>query len=156
MLGLVEHLGDFRGESSVATWILRIASNHALKTLRSRKSKPTTSLTAVAEGEESFGSLPHPEFIAEWKNDPRVLAENREVRELAEKTLQELDEKYRTVFVLRDVQGLSVKETAEALGLTESNVKVRLMRARLALRERLTQSLGDETKRQYPDHRHGA
>jgi RNA polymerase sigma-70 factor (ECF subfamily) len=57
------------------------------------------------------------------------------------------------VFVLRDVQGLSVKETAQALGLSEANVKVRLLRARLALRERLTRAFGDPAKRLEP-HRH--
>ena len=71
-----------------------------------------------------------------------------------EQALQELDEKHRSVFLLRDVQGLSVKETADALGLTEANVKVRLLRARLKLRERLTRALGDEAKRLQPDHRH--
>jgi len=67
-------------------------------------------------------------------------------RLLAE-ALDELNEKYRLVFLLRDVEGLSTAETAEALGITEANVKVRLLRARLMLRERLTRAFGDESTR---------
>ncbi|TXT32232.1 MAG: RNA polymerase sigma-70 factor ECF subfamily [Planctomycetota bacterium] len=151
----MDHLGDFREESSVATWILRIATNHALKVLRKRRGLPTVSLDAPAgDGEESYATLPHPEFIAQWRDEPGQLAQQREVRQLIETALDELPEKYRVVFVLRDVEGLSVKETAEALGLSESNVKVRLLRARLDLRERLTRVLGDEATRMFPSHDH--
>jgi RNA polymerase sigma-70 factor (ECF subfamily) len=153
MLSLVEHLDDFRGESLVSTWILRIAANHALKVLRGRKAKSTVPLKLPGD-EDSYASLPHPEFIAEWKYDPAELAENREAKELAEAAVRELDDKHRSVFVLRDVEGLSVRETAEALGISESNVKVRLLRARLKLRERLTRAWGDESKRLVPDHSH--
>ena len=76
-------------------------------------------------------------------------------RELIDHALAELDDKYRTVFVLRDVEGFSVKETANLLGISEANVKVRLLRARLALREKLTRVFGDEAARVFPDHRHG-
>ena len=75
------------------------------------------------------------------------------MRELLDSALAELDEKYRLVFILRDVEELSIEETAQTLGLSESNVKVRLMRARLMLREKLTRALGDEG-RQAPAHRH--
>ena len=154
-LSVMDHLGDFREESSVATWILRIATNHALKLLRKRRGLPTVSLDApVEDGEDSYATLPHPEFIAQWRDEPARLAQQREVRQLIEAALDELPEKYRVVFVLRDVEGLSVKETAEALGLSESNVKVRLLRARLDLRERLTRVLGDEATRMFPSHDH--
>ena len=154
-LSVMDHLGDFREESSVATWILRIATNHALKVLRKRRGLPTVSLeTPTGDGEDSYGALPHPEFIAQWRDEPARLAQQREVRQLIEAALDELPEKYRVVFVLRDVEGLSVKETAEALGLSESNVKVRLLRARLDLRERLTRALGDEATRMFPSHDH--
>ncbi|MDW7980743.1 MAG: sigma-70 family RNA polymerase sigma factor, partial [Verrucomicrobiales bacterium] len=78
-----------------------------------------------------------------------------ETRQLLEQALRELDEKHRVVFLLRDVEGLSVKETAEALGLTEANVKVRLLRARLQLREKLTRAFGDPARRLAPGHHHG-
>ena len=70
-----------------------------------------------------------------------------EIRRLLEEALAKVDEKHRLVFLLRDVEGLSVKETAEALGLSEANTKVRLLRARLQLREQLTQTLGDPERR---------
>lgn len=151
-LSLVEHIHDFRGESSVAAWVLRIAANYALKAIRKRKGLPTISLSENVE--EGYADVPHPEIIAPWRDDPVELAERREVRLLIDQALQELDEKYRAVFVLRDVEGFSVRETAEALDLSEANVKVRLLRARLALREQLTRVLGDEAARVVPDHRH--
>ena len=154
-LSVMDHLGDFREESSVATWILRIATNHALKVLRKRRGLPTVSIDAPAGDEaDSYAALPHPEFIAQWRDEPSRLVQQREVRQLIEAALAELPEKYRVVFVLRDIEGLSVKETAEALGLTEANVKVRLLRARLDLRERLTRALGDEATRMFPSHDH--
>ena len=154
-LSVMDHLSDFREESSVATWILRIATNHALKVLRKRRGLPTVSLEAPTNDEaDSYATLPHPEFIAQWRDEPSRLAQQREVRQLIETALEELPEKYRVVFVLRDIEGLSVKETAEALGLSDANVKVRLLRARLDLRERLTRALGDEATRMFPSHDH--
>jgi len=107
-----------------------------------------------ADPEDSYAALPHPEFIAQWRDNPANLAENAELRQLLDGAVAELDDNYRMVFVLRDVEGLSVKETAEALGLTEANTRVRLLRARLQLRERLTRVLGDEATRVFPDHAH--
>ena len=154
-LSVMDHLGDFREESSVATWILRIATNHSLKVLRKRRGLPTVSLDAPTNDEaDSYATLPHPEFIAQWRDGPSQLAQQREVRQLIETALEALPEKYRVVFVLRDIEGLSVKETAETLGLSEANVKVRLLRARLDLRERLTRALGDEATRLFPNHDH--
>ena len=152
-LGMIEHLEDFREESAVAAWVLRIAANHALKVLRRQRVLPMQSYEEGAQ--ESFASLPHPSYIARWRNDPADLAQDAEVRRLVDDALAELDDTYRLVFVLRDIQGLSTEETAEALALTPSNVKVRLMRARLQLRERLTQALGDPATRLIPDHDHG-
>jgi RNA polymerase sigma-70 factor (ECF subfamily) len=153
-LSLIEHIDQFRGESAVATWILRIATNHALKVLRKRRGLPTVPLEAVADPDDSYATLPYPGYIAQWRENPEDLAQRAEVRQLVEQALKDLDDKYRVVFVLRDIEGLSVKETAEALGLSEANVKVRLLRARLQLRERLTQALGDEAIRVFPTHAH--
>ena len=78
-----------------------------------------------------------------------------EVQRLLDDALAKLDEKHRIVFLLRDVEGLSVKEAAEALGLSEANTKVRLLRARLQLREQLTRTLGDPDRsvvRTHQDH----
>jgi RNA polymerase sigma-70 factor (ECF subfamily) len=83
-----------------------------------------------------------------------VIVARSEFRAELDEALRELDDKYRLVFVLRDIEELSVRETAEALDLTESTVKVRLLRARLALRERLTKKFGDAMQVMIPDHNH--
>jgi len=139
MLALLEHLESFREGSSFATWLLRIATNEALVMLRKNRVRKAQSLDA----DDAQEPLPHPDFIARWKSDPQALASNAEVRELIWKALDEIDQKYRLVFLLRDVQGLTTDETAEALGISPANVKVRLLRARLMLRERLTHLFGD-------------
>jgi RNA polymerase sigma-70 factor (ECF subfamily) len=147
-LSALEHLGGFREDASFSTWLLRIATHAALKVIRKRKGLPTASLEEATEpdAEGEGGPLPHPEYIADWKLSPEELVHANETRRLLEQALQELDDKHRLVFLLRDVEGLSVRETAQALGITEANVKVRLLRARLQLREHLTRTLGDPTK----------
>ena len=92
----------------------------------------------------------------QWRDDPADLAQQAEVKQLLREALEELDEKYRVVFVLRDIEGYSTQETAQMMGISVSNVKVRLLRARLQLRERLTRVLGDEsTQMAVPeDHQH--
>lgn len=151
LLSAMEHLDGFRGESSFSTWLLRIASHAALKVIRKRHGLKTVSLEASTESDGE--SIPHPEFIADWRESPGQLAERQEVQRLLDEALAQLDEKHRLVFLLRDVEGLSIKETASVLGLSEANTKVRLLRARLQLRERLTAAFGDETRRLAP-HRH--
>jgi len=153
LLSAVEHLKDYRGESSFKSWLFAIATNKALHLLRHRRSHATVPLEPRAE--QDHAGLPHPDYIARWRDNPERLAELPETRKLLDAALGELDEKYRTVFLLRDVEELSTKETALALGLSETNTKVRLLRARLMLRERLTRVLGDETTRMFPDHAHG-
>src|SRR5512140_3132124 len=146
-LSALEHLESFRGEASFATWLLRIASHAALKIIRKRKGLDTVSLEEATEGAEQSDTLPHPEYIADWRQSPGQLVERNEIRRLLDEALGQLDDKHRLVFLLRDVEGLSVKETAETLGLSEANTKVRLLRARLQLREQLTRTLGDPERR---------
>jgi RNA polymerase sigma-70 factor (ECF subfamily) len=153
-LSAVENLGKFREESSFATWLYRIATFAALKVIRKRKGLETVSLEAATEPQEDYDSIPHPEYIADWKQSPEQLVERNEMRRLLDQALAKLDEKHRLVFVLRDVEGLSVAETAAALNLSESNVKMRLLRARLQLREQLTQHFGDPAKRLERGHHH--
>ena len=105
--------------------------------------------------DDGYGEIPHPNIIAEWSETPEQIASRRETRRLVDEALENLDEKYRLVFLLRDVEGLSTAETAETLGISPSNVKVRLLRARLMLRERLTEVFGDErTRVKGGDHEH--
>jgi len=87
----------------------------------------------------------------DWRESPEQLAQRHETRQLIDQALGKLDDKHRPVFLLRDVEGLSVQETAEALGLSEANVKVRLLRARLQLREMLTQAFATQETAWYQD-----
>lgn len=152
-LSALEHLKGFREEASFSTWLLRVATHAALKVIRKRKGLPTVSLEAETEPQEGYDTVPHPEYIADWRESPEQLVGRHETRWLIDEALSELDEKHRVIFLLRDVEGLSVRETAETLGISEGNVKVRLLRARLQLRERLTQALGDPARRHEP-HQH--
>jgi len=152
-LSAIENLAAFREDASFATWLLRIATHAALKIIRKRRGLDTVSLDQATEPQGDDGLIPHPEFIADWRESPAQLVQRQETRRLIEQALDQLDEKHRLVFLLRDVEGLSVKETAAELGLSEANVKVRLLRARLELRERLTQVLGDPARQLQP-HKH--
>ncbi len=152
-LTLIEKLDTFRGESSFRTWLTRIAANHALALLRRRAVRNAAPLAEQTRGDERSG-LPHPQYIAQWRETPEELVLRRETQQLLNEAMEQLDEKYRLVFLLRDVEGLSTAETAEALGISQSNVKVRLLRARLMLREKLTRAFGDEKTRVEPDHDH--
>lgn len=143
----LEHLDSFREEASFKTWLLRITTHAALKVIRKRKGLESVSLEEATEDSADHDSIPHPEYIADWRQSPEQLVEQNEIYRLLDEALAQLDEKHRLVFLLRDVDGMSVKETSDALGLTESNVKVRLLRARLQLREHLTRSLGDPRTR---------
>ena len=154
-LSALENLDGFRGEASFGTWLLRIATHAALKVIRKRSGLDTVSLEETTEEADSYQTVPHPEYIADWRQSPEQLVTRNEIRRLLDEALAKLDSKHRTVFLLRDVEGLSVKETAEALGLSEANTKVRLLRARLQLRELLTRALGDpERQVARPLHNH--
>jgi RNA polymerase sigma-70 factor (ECF subfamily) len=146
-LSALENLGGFRGEASFSTWLLRIAAHAALKVIRKREGLVTVSLEEATELGDEDGPIPHPEYIADWRQSPETLAHRNEIRRLLDEALAQLDERHRMVFLLRDVEGLSVRETAQALNLSEANTKVRLLRARLQLRELLTRTLGDPARR---------
>lgn len=153
-LSALENLNGFRGEASFSTWLLRIAAYAALKVIRKRKGLETVSLEEATESTDEIGKIPHPEYIADWRQSPDELAQRNEIHGLLDEALAQLDEKHRMIFLLRDVEGLSVKETAQALHLSEANTKVRLLRARLQLRELLTRTLGDPARRVVPAHNH--
>lgn len=153
-LSALEHLAGFREEASFSTWLLRIASHAALKVIRKRRGLNTVSLEEATDPQGNGEPIPHPEFIADWRGSPEQLVHSREVQRLLEDALAELDEKHRLVFLLRDVEGLSIAETAAALELSEANVKVRLLRARLQLRELLTRKLGEPARQILRSHAH--
>jgi RNA polymerase sigma-70 factor, ECF subfamily len=128
-----QNLDQFQGNSKFYTWLVRIAVNEALMKLRRRRTDKTVSIDEDVETEE--GSMPRE--VADWGPNPEQLYRQSELSEILKKTIQGLPPGFRTVFVLRDVEGLSTEETAEMLGLSIPAVKSRLLRARLQLRERL-------------------
>ncbi|MCU1329246.1 MAG: polymerase, sigma-24 subunit, subfamily, partial [Bryobacterales bacterium] len=122
------------GNSRFYTWIVRIAVNQSLMKLRKRKSDRTVSMDEqIDTGEDTVVRE-----IATWDPDPEVQFSREELNAILTGAVDELDPIYRTVFTLRDVDGLSTEETAEALDLSVPAVKSRLLRARLQLREKLT------------------
>ena len=128
-----QNLEQFQGNSKFYTWLVRIAVNEALMKLRRRRTDRTVSIDEDVETEE--GSMPRE--VADWSPNPEQLYGQSELSDILKKTIQGLPPGFRTVFVLRDVEGLSTEETAEMLGLSIPAVKSRLLRARLQLRERL-------------------
>jgi RNA polymerase sigma-70 factor (ECF subfamily) len=154
-LSAMENLSKFRGKSSFFTWLATIATHAALKVVRKRHTLPTISLDAATTPDQD-GKIPHPEYIADWHENPEKLFQRKETRHILDTAIAELDPSHRAVFLLRDVEELPVYDTAKALHISEGNVKVRLLRARLQLRERLTRLFGDETRRYAPvPHSHG-
>jgi RNA polymerase sigma-70 factor (ECF subfamily) len=128
-----QNLGQFQGQSKFYTWLVRIAVNEALMRLRRRRPERTVSIDEDIKTDED--SMPRE--IADWSPNPEQLYTQAELKDLLGKTIQGLPPSFRTVFVLRDVEGLSTEETASALELSVPAVKSRLLRARLQLRERL-------------------
>jgi RNA polymerase sigma-70 factor, ECF subfamily len=128
-----ENLEQFQENSKFYTWLVRIAVNESLMKLRRRRTDKTVSLDQEIETEEDT----MPREVADWSPNPEQLYKQGELKEILTKTINGLPASFRTVFVLRDVEGLSTEETAEALGLSVPAVKSRLLRARLQLRERL-------------------
>jgi RNA polymerase sigma-70 factor (ECF subfamily) len=154
-LSAVKNLSGFRETATFSTWLTTIAVNAALKFVRKRRGLPTTSLDEATEPDED-GQMPHPEYIADWRETPDRLAQRAETQRLLDAAIAELAPVHRAVFLLRDVEDLSIRDTAKALGISEANVKVRLLRARMHLRERLTRVFGDEARRHKPgNHDHG-
>ena len=129
-----EHLDSFKGDSKFYTWIVRIAVNEALMKLRKRKTDRTVPLDEPMDlGEETVTRE-----IAVWEDNPEQRYSREEMQKILDDAVEELKPDFRTVFALRDIEELSTEETAEALGISIPAVKSRLLRARLALREKLT------------------
>lgn len=133
-LNALTHLPTFEGRSSLSTWLYRIAANEALMLLR--RKKPEVNLEDV-EPDDSVDNLKPTQFV-DWSALPEDELLSGEGKKVLNETIQRLTEPLRIVFLLRDIEGLSIKETADALNLTETNVKTRLLRARMFLREHLS------------------
>ena len=128
-----QHLQDFEGRARFSTWLTRIAVNAALMKLRNLRRAATISFDQEADEGGTVADK-----VADWKPNPEQLYSRTELREILQRALAALPHAYRIVFLLRDVEGVSIADTAEMLGLSVPNVKARLFRARLKLREQLS------------------
>lgn len=141
-------LKDFDGRSSLSTWLYRIATNEALMALRRRRPEPIS----VEEPAGLAGEDGKPLQIVDWCCLPEEEMLSAEARAHLEQAIQALPASLKAAFLLRELEGLSTRQTAEVLGISEVAVKTRLSRARLRLREELTVYFGDRLGGQ----RHGA
>ncbi|MBI5353932.1 MAG: sigma-70 family RNA polymerase sigma factor [Chloroflexi bacterium] len=138
-LNAMIHLPKFEGRSSLLTWLYRIASNEALMLIRKKKPEINLEDVSPSESDEDLKPLQ----FTDWSALPEDELLSGEGKQTLDRAIHTLPESLRIVFLLRDVEGLSIKETAEALNLTEVNVKTRLLRARLFLREQLSSYYGE-------------
>ena len=138
-LSVLTHLSNFEGRSSISTWLYRIASNEALMLIR--RKKPAFNLEDLKTDDSDEGTMP--EIFVDWSVLPERELLTGESKQAIDDAIQKLPETLRMVFVLRDIEDISIKETAEILNLTETNVKTRLLRARMFLREQLSAYYGE-------------
>jgi RNA polymerase sigma-70 factor (ECF subfamily) len=132
------HLADFRGESTLATWLGRITINEALGRLRKKRS-PSEAVHSEAQRNEAQ-IIPFPQMTT--TDDPEKTMAQRQILQLVEQATDKLPENFRLVFITRVIEGMSVEETAEILGIQPETVKTRLHRARKLVREQLDKQIG--------------
>src|SRR5215467_10012324 len=133
VLKAFRHLRQFRAESRFSTWLIQITVNEARMRRRRDRSGMMESIDDTRDDEGNYT----PRDFADWREIPSESLERKEIREKLAQALDSLGQKYREVFVLRDVQHLSIDETAKSLGISTASVKTRLLRARLMLRDLL-------------------
>ena len=131
------NLRNFRGESKFSTWLISITLNEARGRLRSKKNVKLESLDEPREGEGTVS----PALLRDWREIPSEALERKEIRQMLQQAITDLPLIYREVFLLRDVEDLSVNQSAEALGISVASVKVRLHRARMMLQKKLVPQL---------------
>lgn len=134
ILKAFKNLPRFRQEAKFSTWLIQICINEAKMRLRKDRRHLYES---VDEGQQNDEGDYIPRDFADWREIPTEALEQKELRKALTKALDTLPEKYRTVLILRDVQHLSITETSRVLGISEANVKTRLCRARLQMRDAL-------------------
>jgi RNA polymerase sigma-70 factor, ECF subfamily len=140
------HLKDFRGDSSLATWLSRIAMNEALGRLRRRRSGVEWS--SLPEGTLEAQIIQFP--LSSAADDPEKSMAQREIQHVVERAIDELPEAFRLVFVTRVLEGMNVEETAEILKLKPETVKTRLHRARSLLRDNVEKKIGPVVMEAFP------
>jgi RNA polymerase sigma-70 factor, ECF subfamily len=138
VLKAFKHIGQFRAEAKFSTWLIQITLNDA----RMRRRKQYRSLMEPIDKAEGDEEPYTPREFADWREIPSEALERQEIREKLAQALNSLGQIYREVFVLRDMEQLSIEETAKVLGISPASVKTRLLRARLILRDLLAPGLG--------------
>ena len=138
VLKAFKHIRQFRAEARFSTWLIQIAVNEAR--MRRRKQRAVVMEPMVEQRDEEGQYTPRD--FADWREIPSETLERAEVRQKLAEALSSLGQKYREVFILRDMQQLSIEDTAKALGISVPSVKTRLLRARLMLRDLLAPGLG--------------
>jgi RNA polymerase sigma-70 factor (ECF subfamily) len=141
-LNALTHLSSFEGRSSISTWLYRIAANEALMQIRHKKSNINIE---DMQSEDSDDDI-MPETFIDWSILPENELLTGEGKSVIDTAIKKLPESLRVVFILRDIEDVSIKETAEILNLTEVNVKTRLLRARMFLREQLSSYYDERQK----------
>ncbi len=140
------HLDGFRGESSLATWLTRIAMNEALGRLR--RQHPTVEWTTLEPGALEAQVIQFP--LSTPPEDPERTMAQREIQTVVERAIDELPDAFRSVFIARVVEGMSTEETAEVLDLKPETVKTRLFRARALLRDNVEKRIGPVMMEAFP------
>ena len=133
-LKALKNLDQFRAEAKFSTWLVQITINEARMRHRKERKALYDSIDAGTQDEEGDYI---PKDFADWREIPSEALQRRELREALTSALTSLPEIYRQVFILRDVQHMSIADTAESLGINEALVKTRLLRARLKMRDAL-------------------
>jgi RNA polymerase sigma-70 factor (ECF subfamily) len=138
VLKAFKHIRQFRADARFSTWLIQITVNEARMRLRKAHARI---MEAIVDQQDEEGNYT-PRDFADWREIPSETLERREIRDALTRALASLNAKYQEVFVLRDVQHLSIAETAKSLGISSAAVKTRLLRARLMLRDLLAPGLG--------------
>jgi RNA polymerase sigma-70 factor, ECF subfamily len=133
-LKALAHLSSFRRESKFSTWLIQIAINEAR--MKRRKDRKPLYESIDANKTDDDGDY-IPKDFADWREVPSETLERKELRQALQRAMANLSPKYREVFILRDVQSVSIADTAAALQISEAAVKTRLLRARLQMRDAL-------------------
>ncbi len=129
-LQVLRKLDTFDERSTFFTWIYRIATNNSLMKLRKKKQ-----IFADLHDKPDLED----QLFVDWSQDPSLDVQNEEIKKILDEAIGELSDIYRSVFILRDIEHLSIRETSNILNISEENVKIRLRRARLFLRDKISQ-----------------
>lgn len=135
LLTIYRKIGTFKGKSAFSSWVYRVTLNATYMKLRSRKKEPSVSLEDLLPPFNGMGY--QQEKVRDWSENTESLLFNKETKEIIKKAVDQLPEKEKVVFILRDVEELSTEKVSEILELTIPAVKSRLHRARLFLRKKL-------------------